>query len=211
MTKLQKLRRWKVGDVALAVDSNGMREHVTVIRVGVVYLTVVRTALSIAPRVERRFRISTLREVGADGHLVRLGDPTSEDFLRAWMRLVPALVAQLSSLGAVIVGGQAKRYAEGEMPDPTKDWDVFVPFASWRRAAMLLPLRSLGLNGNRGFRVRATNGLKDTIDVWPDELARFLEESTGSEHVSARKGPQYALVLKTGLIVRAERLATRRS
>lgn len=203
-------RRWKVGDVALAVDSNGMREHVTVILVGVVYLTVVRTALSIAPRVERRFRISTLREVGADGHLVRLGDPTSEDFLRAWMRLVPQVVAQLSSLGAVIVGGQAKQYAEGEMPDPSKDWDVFVPFASWRRAAMLLPLRSLGLNGNRGFRLRASKP-HGSIDVWPDELARFLEESTGSEHVSARKGPQYALILKTGLVVRAERPQTRRS
>lgn len=116
--------------------------------------------------------------------------------LARWRASVPTLVLRLSERGALVVGSQATRFAIGEMPAHDRDWDLFVPFAHWRRAAMLVP-RAATLNGNRGLRVADPR-----VDVWPDELQRFLEEATADDG-KKRPTTQHVVSLVTGLVIEA--------
>jgi len=117
---------------------------------------------------------------------------------------LPELVHRLTQRHqAILVGSQAQRYAEGLGPDPAKDWDLFVPFGAWRRAAMSIP-RSAQTNGNRGWHFEKDGVV---LDVWPDELARYFEEATSPDRVRAKPGPCFAVDLSTGIVFRAERLS----
>lgn len=140
---------------------------------------------------------------------------------------IPEIVRVLAyNHGAFLVGSQATRFARGAGPDPSKDWDLFVPHENWRNAAMRLPLTAKP-NGNRGWRFQPPGLAQEVkmsvpnrhsiklsvstgvwVDVWPDELARFLTEAVSVNHVSARPGPQYAVSLRDGLVFRASEKAT---
>lgn len=130
---------------------------------------------------------------------MRSSKESDRDFSNRWMEECPPVVRRLLRLGAYLVGSQATEYGEGRTPSPTKDWDVMVPFSIWRRAAMCVP-RTASLNGNRGFRFE-DDGRQ--IDVWADDLSRFLTEATSPHHVSARPGKQYVVSPYTRLVIAA--------
>jgi len=101
---------------------------------------------------------------------------------------------------AILVGSQARRYANGLKPDPKKDWDLFVPYSAWREAALSIP-KDARPNGNRGWRFESDGA---SIDVWPDDLWRFFEEATS---LRGKSGPQFAVDLSAGIIFKAEHVA----
>lgn len=103
--------------------------------------------------------------------------------------------------GALVVGSQAVRYASDLPPDPAKDWDLMVPFARWRSAVASIPKTAVP-NGNRGWRFER-RGVG--FDVWPDELARYLDEATSPHRVRAKPGPAYAVDLVNSLVYVAHR------
>lgn len=81
--------------------------------------------------------------------------------------------------GGVVVGSQADAYAHGDSPKRDHDWDIVVPHTCWREAAMQIPRSKCQPNGNRGWRFAFEEGAwSTTCDVWPDDLMRFLIEST---------------------------------
>lgn len=115
---------------------------------------------------------------------------------------LPAIVWLLAEKhGAVVVGSQAARYAEGLGPDASRDWDLFVPLANWHAASKHVPMNSKP-NGRRGWRFVEK---ETTFDVWPDELARYFDEATSPHRVRARPGPAFAVDLRAQIVFRADR------
>lgn len=117
---------------------------------------------------------------------------------------LPKAVSKLVYLyGAFIVGSQAELYAKGLRPSSNHDWDILVPWIEWRRAAHVISMDAVP-NGNRGWRFAQGEVV---IDVWPDEVARFLGEATSEVRVRAKPGQMaYAASPKSGLVISALRM-----
>lgn len=86
---------------------------------------------------------------------------------------LPRLVSQMVSAGALIVGGVARAYAEGDEDylANLKDYDLMVTsFDLWYDIALLIP-KTATVNSFGGWKFRE-NGFE--VDVWPETLEHYL-------------------------------------
>lgn len=123
-----------------------------------------------------------------------------------WHQRLPTfprhLIVLVTVHRAILVGSQAERYAHGLDPAMDKDWDLFIPYHHWAEATKTIPMTCLP-NGRRGWRYSVD---KTNYDVWPDDLARYMEEATSATRVRAKPGqPAYAVDLNNQILIRADR------
>jgi hypothetical protein len=89
------------------------------------------------------------------------------------MLKIPRLVSMMVGSGALIVGGIARAYAEGdeEYLENAKDWDVMVTeLDNWYDIALLIP-KDATVNSFGGWKFK-DNGVE--VDVWPESLEHYL-------------------------------------
>ena len=83
------------------------------------------------------------------------------------MKCAPSFVQQVTTLyGAWIVGGAALPSDE-----PPRDWDIIVPWESWRDVALLIP-GDARPNTFGGWRFKTHTG--HDIDIWPEDLGVYI-------------------------------------
>ena len=88
---------------------------------------------------------------------------------------IPRRIYKILRMGGLLTGSQAKFMVAGLPPDTDKDWDIVVPFEDWVMVRGLIPM-SCKPNGYRGWRFSLRGGVE--VDVWPDDLRRFLAQAT---------------------------------
>lgn len=98
---------------------------------------------------------------------------------------LPKFVSKICyAASAWIVGGGARE----ENP---RDWDVAVPFAHWKVAAMLMPPDAKP-NSFGGWRVVVDD---KKIDVWPCDLADLLTNAKMADLWHPQSGARYTRVI----------------
>ena len=91
---------------------------------------------------------------------------------------LPKSVKQfVQQCGGVIIGSAAEPGAELEKVAAV---DVLIPWSKWQRAAAIVTHYEVVLNSYGGMRFAepVEAGFLVTVDVWPEDLARFIAEAT---------------------------------
>lgn len=85
--------------------------------------------------------------------------------------LLPYDVRTFLLLGGWLTGTGA-RYILDLSEAPPADWDILIPFPLWAEATEYIP-KGTPANSFGGFKLQLAN---DSVDVWPDDLARFAAQ-----------------------------------